>query len=192
MLCSICHKNPATIHIQEIAGSKKKTLHLCQECAEKKMQEDSSFQALNLAEVLYNISSQFNGEQKEEKNIGNDDEHTGLFCPSCGWDYAGFRKTGRLGCPNCYTVFYDILKSAIGAMHRGTTHTGKFPNEFTGELPAEGAINLSVLKNELEKLQTSLNQAVANEEYERAAILRDKISDLKQQLASGENNENKA
>ena len=190
MLCSICHKNPATIHIQEIAGNQKKTLHLCQECASKKMQEDSSFQSLNLAEVLYNITNQFNGEQKEETPA--EEDHTGLFCRSCGWDYAGFRKTGRLGCPNCYTVFYDILKSAIGAMHRGTTHTGKSPNAFTGELPAEGAINLSVLRTELEKLQKSLNQAVLNEEYERAAILRDKISDLKQQLASGENNENKA
>lgn len=190
MLCSICHKNPATIHIQEIAGNQKKTLHLCQECASKKMQEDSSFQSLNLAEVLYNITNQFNGEQKEETPA--EEDHTGLFCRTCGWDYAGFRKTGRLGCPNCYTAFYDILKSAIGAMHRGTTHTGKFPNEFTGELPAEGAINLSVLKTELEKLQKSLNQAVASEEYERAAILRDKISDLKQQLAAGEDHGNHA
>lgn len=191
MLCSICHKNAATIHIQEISGKEKKTLHLCQECAAKKMQEDSSFQSLNLAEVLYNISSQFSAEQKTD-DPGENEEHTGLYCRSCGWDYAGFRKTGRLGCPNCYEAFYDILKNAIGAMHRGTTHTGKIPDTFSGELPAEGAVNLSVLKNELQKLQASLNQAVANEEYERAAILRDKIADLKLQLASGGNNGNQA
>jgi len=188
MLCGICHKNMATIHIQEIVGSEKRTLHLCQECAAKKAQEDSSFQALNLAEVLYNISNQFNGEQKEEIP----EEHTGLFCKTCGWDYESFRKTGRLGCPECYNAFYDTLKSAIGAMHRGTTHTGKFPGTFAGELPEQGKLNLGILKNELEKLQNSLNHAVENEEYERAAILRDKINELKEQLSAGGDHGKKA
>ena len=91
MLCDICKKNPATIHIQEIAGNEKKTLHLCQECAQKKAQEDSSFQAFNLAEVLYNISNQLNPQEVRKP----DTEHSGIFCPTCGWDYASFRKTGR-------------------------------------------------------------------------------------------------
>ncbi len=180
MLCDICKKNPATIHIQEIAGKEKKTLHLCQECAQKKAQEDSTFQALNLAEVLYNISNQLNPENvlhKPEK-----EEHPGIFCASCGWDYASFRKTGRLGCPDCYQAFYDTLKSAIGAMHRGTTHTGKIPAAFSGTIPGKSEINFAIIRKELEKLQKSLNAAVASENFERAAILRDKINELKEQL----------
>lgn len=183
MLCDICKKNPATIHIQEIAGNEKKTLHLCQECAQKKAQEDSSFQALNLAEVLYNISNQLNPENAQPKP---DTEHSGIFCATCGWDYASFRKTGRLGCPDCYQAFYDTLKSAIGAMHRGTTHTGKIPAAFTGTMPGKSEANFAILRKELEKLQSSLNAAVADEEFERAVILRDKINELKEQLAGGE------
>ena len=83
MVCDICKKNPATIHIQEIAGNEKKNLHLCQECAQKKAQEDSSFQALNLAEVLYNISNQLSPGNVQPNP---DTEHSGIFCPSCGWD----------------------------------------------------------------------------------------------------------
>ena len=180
MLCNICHKNTATIHIQEIVGNEKKTLHLCQECATKKAQEDSSFQALNLAEVLYNISNQLSTEKKEDNAA--DQEHSGIFCTTCGWDYASFRKTGRLGCPDCYNAFYETLKSAIGAMHRGTTHTGKIPGTFQGKLPKHKPADRGILKRELEKLQNNLNIAVANEEFERAAILRDKINELKEQL----------
>ncbi len=182
MLCDICKKNPATIHIQEIAGSEKKTLHLCQSCAQKKAQEDSSFQALNLAEVIYNITNQLNPENAQPKP---DPEHSGIFCAACGWDYASFRKTGRLGCPDCYQAFYDTLKSAIGAMHRGTTHTGKIPAAFSGSLPGKSP-NFAVLRKELEKLQNALNLAVSSEEFERAAILRDKISELKEQLSGGD------
>ena len=183
MLCDICKKNPATIHIQEIAGNEKKTLHLCQSCAQKKAQEDSSFQALNLAEVIYNITNQLQTENPQPKP---EPEHSGIFCASCGWDYASFRKTGRLGCPDCYQAFYDTLKSVIGAMHRGTTQTGKIPAAFSGPLPEKIAANVAVLRKELEKLQKSLTIAVSNEEFERAAILRDKISELKEQLAGGE------
>lgn len=183
MVCDICKKNPATIHIQEIAGNEKKNLHLCQECAQKKAQEDSSFQALNLAEVLYNISNQLN---PEDVQSNPDTEHSGIFCASCGWDYASFRKTGRLGCPDCYQAFYDTLKSAIGAMHRGTTHTGKLPSAFTGTMPGKNTVNAAVLRKELEKLQNSLNAAVAAEEFERAVILRDKISELKERIAGGD------
>ena len=189
MLCNICHKNTATIHIQEIVGNEKKTLHLCQECATKKAQEDSSFQALNLAEVLYNISSQLNAEKKQETA---DQEHSGIFCSTCGWDYEGFRKTGRLGCPDCYHAFYDTLKSAIGAMHRGTTHTGKVPGVSQGKAPKRAPMDKAILKRELEKLQNLLNAAVAGEEFERAAILRDKINELKEQLKGEEDHADQA
>lgn len=181
MLCDICKKNPATIHIQEIAGNEKKTLHLCQECAQKKAQEDSSFQAFNLAEVLYNISNQLNPQEVRKP----DTEHSGIFCPTCGWDYASFRKTGRLGCPDCYNAFRDTLKSVLGAMHRGTTHTGKIPCEYHGPAPEKGEINFAAFRKELEKLQNGLNSAVASEEFERAAILRDKINELKERLTGG-------
>ena len=35
MLCDICKKNEAVIHIQEISAAGKKIINLCNECAEK-------------------------------------------------------------------------------------------------------------------------------------------------------------
>ena len=36
MLCQICKKNPATVHVQEIVNGEKRIMHFCAECAEKK------------------------------------------------------------------------------------------------------------------------------------------------------------
>ena len=135
------------------------------------------------------FSNQLNPEKKED--TAADQEHSGIFCSTCGWDYASFRKTGRLGCPDCYQAFYETLKSAIGAMHRGTTHTGKHPGAFHGTMPENAPADKGILRRELEKLQNSLNIAVANEEFERAAVLRDKINELKEQL-KGEDHADKA
>ena len=76
-------------------------------------------------------------------------------------------------------------------MHRGTTHTGKHPGAFHGAMPENAPADKGILRRELEKLQNSLNIAVANEEFERAAVLRDKINELKEQL-KGEDHADKA
>ncbi len=185
MLCNICKKNPATIHIQEISGSEKKTLHLCQSCAEKKAQEDSTFQAFNLAEVLYNISNNLSvsGDAGEPKTPDvSDPRFAGVFCPTCSWDYDHFRKTGRLGCPACYQAFAEHLKGAISAMHRGTTHPGKVPPSFQESHTARQSVNRNILLAELEKLRETLKTAIAGEEYENAAVLRDRMSEIKKQI----------
>ena len=41
MLCDICHRNEALIHIKEIIGSEKKELNLCEECAARQQQANS-------------------------------------------------------------------------------------------------------------------------------------------------------
>ncbi len=59
MICEICNKNPATIHIQEIINGQKKVLHICADCASKKSTENPLLQGFNVAEMLYNLSGQF-------------------------------------------------------------------------------------------------------------------------------------
>ena len=56
MICDLCHKNPANIHIQEIVEEVKKSLHLCTECASKKQIDPSSFDKFSLAEFMSNVS----------------------------------------------------------------------------------------------------------------------------------------
>ena len=59
MLCEICKKNPATIHIQELIAGSKKSLHICVKCAEKKANIPLHFDGdFDFTEMLYNLTEQ--------------------------------------------------------------------------------------------------------------------------------------
>ena len=180
MKCDICHKNEATIHIQEIMNGKKKNLNICPQCASEKNLADSDIEGFNLSEILYNLSSQMMNASSD----GNDDnlktdfndaaifsQHPGVVCSKCGWNTARFRETGRLGCANCYRVFEPVLRNAISNMHKGSIHVGKHPGTVEAS-SAEMAMKLMTLQKELE-------QHVSREEYEEAAKIRDRINELK-------------
>ena len=83
-----------------------------------------------------------------------------------GFTQADFKKTGRLGCSACYEVFSDGLSTMLKNMHKGTAHTGKSPAAFH---------EIREHSEKMKSLHDRLNQAVAAEEYEQAADLRDQI-----------------
>ncbi|MBQ9770247.1 MAG: UvrB/UvrC motif-containing protein [Lentisphaeria bacterium] len=188
MLCSICGKNPATIHIQEITGSEKKILHLCQECAEKRASEDAGFQEFNLAEVLFQLSSKL-GDHLQRKSSEEEPAEAvrKIECKTCGWTSEAFQKNGKLGCPDCYKAFREILDQSLDSLHRGTTHTGKHPLPAGTAAEARPKPSVSLLHMNLKHLQVELEDAISAERYEDAAVLRDKISALKQELEELQN-----
>ncbi len=177
MICEICKKNPATIHIQEIVDSQKKSMHICTKCAEKKTDNSLLFDGkFNLAEVLYNISEHMGLPGFELEDFGDaveddsSDDKTKITCMKCGWTLSQLRKLGRLGCPQCYKSFSDVLADAFETMHRGKLHVGKKPG---GSIDESSTVMLEIMnkKKELEEL-------VKREEYEKAALVRDQISAL--------------
>ena len=169
MLCEICKKNEATIHIQEIIGGQKKSMHLCSSCAAAKQQgEGLDLGPFNLAGLLYKLSG---GGELEAVEKAPDNEQ--LVCPACSWDEAHLNATGRLGCENCYRVFAPLLNKVLKNMHRGTSHLGKHPSGKGTELCA--------LHSKMAQLQRQLQQAVEEENYEAAAEYRDAINELKVQ-----------
>jgi protein arginine kinase activator len=179
MRCDICNINEATIHVQEINQGKKKTLNICTHCASEHNLSDKEIEGFNLAEILYNLSSQMLNDQPEESAKGDSPslEHPDftegvayLKC-SCGWDTAKFRETGRLGCAECYKVFAPILRDALKSMHKGTFHIGKYPGTHIDE---NGKVAMKIMS-----LQKELDECVKREEYEKAATLRDQISKLR-------------
>ncbi|MDD5698969.1 MAG: UvrB/UvrC motif-containing protein [Victivallaceae bacterium] len=183
MLCDICKQHEATIHIQEIIKGVKKTMHLCSECAMKKSQNDPSFDfgGFNLAEMLYNISASQNGmpaPQLPEPDT-QAEATPDLQCPQCKWTLTVLRRTGRVGCPECYQVFREVIASALENMHRGKLHVGKKPG-------VKGTDASSNLMLELMNLQKELDEVIQREEYEKAAQLRDRIKSLKAEMNSEE------
>lgn len=79
-------------------------------------------------------------------------------CPVCGFSMDDFRRTGHLGCPDCYSVFTQELAPG---------------SEEVEEVPMEEAPAVAKAR-----LQKELQQAIAKEDYERAAKLRDQINNL--------------
>ncbi|MDB5352716.1 MAG: uncharacterized protein JWN86_3963 [Planctomycetota bacterium] len=89
-------------------------------------------------------------------------------CPLCGMKFMEFRISGRLGCPNDYLAFDHGLLPLLRRSHDGVTrHVGKTPRR----LPSPEA-------TESLRLRAQLRQAVACEDYEEAARLRDRLRPL--------------
>ena len=85
----------------------------------------------------------------------------------------GFRPAGRLGCSRCYEVFEDRLEPLLRRIHGSDTHVGKAP-AGTGERAR--------IRRQLETLKRQLSKVVAEEAYEEAAELRDKIKEFEAKL----------
>src|SRR3989338_6122569 len=115
MLCDICQKKQATVHLTEIVDEVMAELNLCEECArEKSIKMEQQF---SLADLIGGLSDF--GKQAEDL------EKVRLSCQSCGLTYENFRKTGRLGCSDCYISFKRYLVSLLKKIHGSSQHLGK-------------------------------------------------------------------
>ncbi len=159
MLCDICGKNPATVHLTEIIDDAMNELHLCEGCARaKSVQMEQQFGLNDLLAGLADF------ERPEE-----DKEAVSLKCPNCGFTYTDFKKIGRLGCSECYTTFRKYLGPLLKKIHGSLLHFGKCP-VGTAKAP-KPSVDLGALRCNLQK-------AIENEAFEEAAKLRDQIKNL--------------
>jgi len=155
----VCQQNEAKLHFTQIAGGKTHKVDLCEECAKAKGVNTASF---SMADLLLGLGA--------AKEIEQSDETGTLKCPACGFTQADFKKTGRLGCPRCYAAYAAPLAPLLKSMHKGVRHVGKIPRA------AQKTVDL---ESRLRDLQKKLEKAVAVEQFEEAAALRDEIRDLK-------------
>jgi protein arginine kinase activator len=137
-------------------------VNLCDACSKEKGVQDPT--GFALADLLLGIGA------AEEIEKGAPTQK----CPICGYTQADFKKTGRLGCSTCYTTFAEGLNILLKAMHKGTEHVGKLPQR---------AHRTMELNDRMRTLTESLEKAVAEENYETAASLRDQIKRLENELS---------
>jgi len=152
--CSVCGKQ-ASVHLTQIVNNKIQKIDLCEHCAQQKGVTDP--EGFSLADLL------------AKSGAGQSDETEEIACPSCGYTTADFRRTGRLGCPSCYTVFQSVLEPVLEDMHSGTRHVGKVP---------ENSLRRANNEQELARLRQALDEAVSREDYESAAEYRDRIRQI--------------
>lgn len=180
MLCDICTKNEATVHLTEIVDEQMTELHLCEDCAREKSVEME--QQFGLSDLLAGLSDF--GKQVEGKEISK------IQCPYCKLTYGDFKKIGRLGCSKCYSSFSKYLVPLLKRIHGSSTHMGKFP----AGVAAPESIKKQEVKtkegNELTELKDKLYEAIKLENFEEAAKLRDKIKEMENAAQEFEKPEN--
>lgn len=162
MLCQKCGKNNATSHIHTVVNGVVNDSYLCSDCA-------AELQAAGFGEnSFYKMLSSF-FEDGVQKNVNT------KRCECCGAAIEEISKTGKVGCGNCYKVFGEELKPALIRIHGRTSHIGKKPGEMQPLAPNEAPIAENDKEAEIKTLRAELKKAIENEEYERAAEIRDKI-----------------
>ena len=166
MMCDECGIRPASIRITTIVGGEKKEKNLCASCMAKIKESMPELDFTSLAGLL-------SGFFEAAKTAMVEEEVPNLTCSRCGMTYETFRKTGLLGCADCYKEFREPLEKLIMSIHANTQHTGRVPG---------GLAKRVSLKATVDQLKAKLVNAIAAEEYEEAAKLRDQIRALKQQL----------
>jgi protein arginine kinase activator len=169
MLCDICGKNPATVHLTEIIDDQMTELHLCEECAQKKSLEME--QQFGLSDLLAGMA-EFGKPTKELETAES------IKCVNCNLTYADFKKIGRLGCGECYNAFRKYLTPLLKRIHGSSQHIGKSPLKVARPIKK---------KLDLQDLRFKLQKAIETEAFEEAAKIRDRIKELEKRLAQGEN-----
>ncbi|RJP28147.1 MAG: hypothetical protein C4533_06645 [Candidatus Omnitrophota bacterium] len=160
MLCDICGKNTATVHLTEIIDEKMNELHLCEDCARQKSAQME--QQFGLSELLAGLA--------EFEKPAQDKEAVSAKCSNCGLSYSDFKKIGRLGCGECYTSFKKYLAPLLKRIHGSSSHFGKSPFPAPKQSLAE--------KDQVAELRLKLQKAIESEAFEDAARIRDQIKEL--------------
>lgn len=168
MICQICQKNPATVHVTELVHSADESgaasyqsldKHICPGCAQELDLPHMHVVSKNTVDIWKLL-------QQSTKRKRRD---ASLTCPDCGMTLSEFRSKGRLGCPKDYEVFGEHLDALLRRMHNASAHVGRIPG--VDQVKLERIQRISSLRQKLE-------EAIREEAYEHAARLRDELKGL--------------
>jgi protein arginine kinase activator len=155
------------VHLTEIVNEKVTKLHLCEDCAREKGSEMEEHFGLNdLLAGLADLGANIEPEAMDT-----------VKCPSCGFTFMDFKKTGRLGCGNCYEAFKGQLAPLLKRIHGSDRHVGKVPLRV-GKTVKD--------TRTLQELKLRMERAIQMEAFEEAAKLRDEIKALEAKKVPGE------
>jgi len=170
MKCSICKADNAIIHIREYSETGLRKINLCLECAIKK---GLSAPSENLDNLLAKIISNVFNINASYKNLRGSRRSLKLVCPSCGKTVNDFSSNLEVGCPVCYDVFEDIIDLLIFNQNNSLNYLGKLPETLN---------KLNLQKSNLKQLKKNLKKHVQEEDFAKAATVRDEIKKLKKKI----------
>lgn len=160
--------------ITQIIQGEVTELNLCEDCArerglidpltlsfnEKFFPENLQQQIEHILKKVEHDVTQLMDAQPDDADDAEDD-CPDMTCPICDFPLVQYRKTGRLGCPDCYRVFAQQM--------------GMMAEEGLACPVVEVEISPQLQRKKLER---QMAKAIAIEDYERAATLRDELKQL--------------
>jgi protein arginine kinase activator len=170
MRCENCGERDAVIHLTQIVDNSVTTQHLCEPCAaEKGVETGTPVAKFPLSDFLASLGK---GGASEPAEAGLD-----VPCVVCGCTLRDFRRTGRLGCAECYASFESHLRDLLRRLHGSATHVGEdyVTSDPGGAVPVAAGPSPDRAGRELNRLREELRRAVESEDFELAAELRDRI-----------------
>ena len=157
MICQNCNKNEANMHMKRIVNGRAAEVHLCSDCARfLGYGEAFSGFGLGLGELLGEILA------KGDNGLSNS-----LKCPVCNKSFEEIANDGKMGCAECYAVFYDKLLPSLNRIHGKASYVGSKPQK-SGDA--------SHMEKRVDELKNALEMAVSEQNFELAAQLRDEIN----------------
>jgi protein arginine kinase activator len=153
-MCEECGLHPANIHLTQIVENETQSFHLCEECAQKRGihlsidEEAMNAKAVPLSPPPLEVDRE---------------------CPSCRMKLSEFRSKGWLGCSGCYKAFEGEIEALLLQSHGSAEHKGKMYRQNAVDKKEKAYVS---------QLRSELDSAIRNEEFERAAKLRDAIHHL--------------
>lgn len=163
MKCDFC-ESAATVFLTQLINDSIKKVCLCDVCAEQKGVTDPT--GYSLAEMLHSGLA-----HPATAIVGSNSARvtSRKSCSVCGFTVDDLNRIRRFGCCECYHAFRDEVELIVRGMHHGLQHQGKVPADFQDWRERE---------ERLAELREQLKDAVADENYETAAMIRDQIFDL--------------
>lgn len=188
MLCERCKIREANIQYTEVINGVKTEHNFCAQCAREL--DVGQYSAIFDGEFpLVKLLSGLLGWEEPVKREGKFQQ---VVCPTCGTTYEEFVENSRFGCGDCYSVFDVLIHDNIKQLQGSDHHNGKKPLMQAGQMSGgseseneEDSVTAEIMekdsvKSEIRSWGRKLKEALKTEDYETAAVCRDKIRALKE------------
>lgn len=163
LLCELCRSCDATLVCTRVVNNFRYEVHLCSECATLEgfatTPPENSELFDELSDALF----------ESEPAISSPEAVDEVYCPRCNTSRSEFERTGLLGCSECYEAFGNDLNVLMRRLHGATQHSGRRPRP---RRVFGASVDEATLRQEMQN-------AIAHENFERAAELRDVLSHMR-------------
>ena len=153
MICDVCKGRSSSVHVQKISAGAITDYYLCTECAVK----------LGYAKRVNQFDPDGN------KDVHYTEKDIGRRCPCCGCTIQDVVSMGVAGCSECYTAFRDNIQEIVRQIHGEAKYSGHVPLNSSPKMRREA---------QLSEARIRLQNAIEQQNFEQAAVLRDFIRDL--------------